>query len=127
MIFGITTWLIDSMVSVALSITDKEIKYAKSLRLNTFQKFREILIYGKGADMFSAVISNFAMAWMLLAAVENIAKSSGGIGVVLAESNKYYKFEEVYAIQIMILLTGTFIDFGLNYIKGFIFPHTLKE
>lgn len=85
---------------------------------------RELLIYGKASNILECIISNFAMAWMLLAAVENIAKASGGIGVVLAESNKYYKFEEVYAIQLMILLTGIIIDYLLGYTKRFLFPHT---
>lgn len=124
MVFGITTWLIDSMIGVALSISDDQVIYARSLRLNRWQAMREILIYGKAADLFQTVISNFAMAWMLLAAVENIAKASGGIGVILAESNKYYKFEEVYCIQLMILITGAVIDYILNVVRGFLFPYT---
>lgn len=127
MIFGITTWLVDSMIGVALSVTDDDIMYAKSLRLSSWQMMREILIYGKAAKLMECVISNFAMAWMLLAAIENIAKASGGIGVILAESSKYYKFEEVYAIQILILITGIFIDLVLNKLKGFLFPYNVLK
>ena len=124
MVFGVTTWLVDSMVGVALSVSTEEVMYAKSLRLNRWQMMREILIFGKAAEMFQCIISNFAMAWLLLASVENIAKSSGGIGVVLAESNKYFKFEEVYAIQLLILLTGISVDWSLNRAKSFFFPYT---
>jgi NitT/TauT family transport system permease protein len=124
MVFGVTTWLIDSMVGVALAISPEEIMYAKSLRLNRWQMMREILMFGKAADLFQCIIANFAMAWLLLASVENIAKSSGGIGVVLAESNKYFKFDEVYAIQFIILLTGIGVDFGLNKLRAFFFPYT---
>lgn len=123
MVFGITTWLLDSMIGIALGIKQDEIMYARSLRLNRWQTMREILIYGKAAQMFNAVISNFAMAWMLLAAVENIAKASGGIGVLLSEGNKYYHFDEVYAIQILILLTGIGIDFSLKSLRDFLFPY----
>lgn len=124
MVFGVTTWLLDSMIGIALSITPEEKMYAKSLRLTRWQMMRELLIYGKAADNFEAVIGNFAMAWMLLASIENIAKASGGIGVILSESNKYYKFEEVYAIQFMILITGNLLDYSLRKIKGWIFPYT---
>lgn len=124
MIFGITTWMTDSMIGIALSTSQDEVMYARSLRMSRWAAMREILIYGRAADMFKAVISNFAMAWMLLAAVENIAKANGGIGVVLAESNKYYKFEEVYAIQLLILCTGIVIDFLLNQLRLWIFPYT---
>lgn len=125
MVFGISTWMIDSMVGIALSVTDDEVQYARSLRLNRWQTMREVLIFGKAADMMQAIISIFAVSWLLLASVENIAKASGGIGVVLAESNKYFKMEEVYAIQIMILITGILIDALLRSIRGFLFPYTV--
>lgn len=124
MIFGITTWLIYSMVGVTLSVSKDDVMYAKSLRLNSWQTMRELLIYGKAADMYQAIVGNFAIAWMLLASIENISKSSGGIGVILAESNKYYKFGEVYAIQILILLVGITIDYLGNQSKKVIFPYT---
>lgn len=124
MIFGITTWMIDSMIGIALSVTDDEVMYARSLRMSRWAAMREILIYGKAAEMFKAAISNFAMAWMLLAAVENIAKANGGVGVVLAESYKYYKYEEIYAIQLIILCTGILVDGLLNMLRKWIFPYT---
>ncbi len=61
---------------------------------------------------------------MLLAAVENIAKANGGIGVVLAESNKYFKMEKVYAVQILILITGIVIDWILRTLKIILFPYS---
>lgn len=124
MVFGITTWMIDGMIGIALSISNDEVMYARSLRMSRWAAMREILIYGKAAEMFKVVISNFAMAWMLLAAIENIAKANGGIGVVLAESYKYYKYEEVYCLQIIILCTGIIVDALLNLIRGWIFPYT---
>jgi NitT/TauT family transport system permease protein len=124
MVFGITTWLLDSMVGIALSISDDEVMYARSLRLTRWQTMREVLIKGKAADIFGAIIVNFAMAWMLLASIENIAKASGGIGVVLADSNKYWKFDQVYAIQLLILLTGIGMDWLLRKVKIFLFPYS---
>lgn len=128
MVFGIATFLIDAAVGVALSITKDDVSYAKSLRLSPWQALRELIIYGKMADFFNLIIQNFAMAWMLLATVENICKSSGGIGVVISESAKYFHLEEVYAIQLLILLTGILMDFILNKIRYLLFPYTkLKQ
>lgn len=123
MIWGITTWLVDSMIGVALSVSDDEVVYAKSLRLSPLNTIMELLVFGKAAEMFQAFISNFAIAWMLLAAIENIAKASGGIGVILQDSNKYFRFDEVYAIQILILITGILIDTFLYFLKGVLFPY----
>ena len=58
---------------------------------------------------------------------ENVCKSSGGIGVVLAESSKYIRLDEVYAIQLLILLTGIGLDFVLTKVRGFLFPYTLLK
>jgi ABC-type nitrate/sulfonate/bicarbonate transport system permease component len=127
MIFGITTFLVDGSVGIALSVTKDDVNYAKSLRLSRWQVFRELVIYSKLPTFFSMAISNFAIAWMLLSSIENIAKSSGGIGVVLAESSKYFHLDEVYATQILILFTGISIDFILNKVNNWIFPYiTLK-
>jgi ABC-type nitrate/sulfonate/bicarbonate transport system permease component len=123
MVFGITTWMLYAFIDIALSITSEEIMYAKSLRLKPWQRMREILIFGKAADLFLAAIGVFAIAWMILATVENLAKASGGIGVVLAESNKYFKMEKVYAVQILILVTGIALDWILRQIRYFLFPY----
>jgi len=124
MIWGISTWLMYSMIGIALSIGEDEIMYAKSLRLSKWQMVRELLIKGKAVEILQAFIGNFAIAWMMLAYIENISKASGGIGVVLAESNKYYYFDEVYAIQILILFTGIIIDFLLRKTLVFLLPYS---
>ncbi len=127
MIFGITVFMIDGAVGIALSVTKDDVNYAKSLRLTRWQVFRELLIYSKLPVFFTMAISNFAIAWMLLASIENIAKSSGGIGVILAESSKYFHLEQIYAIQILILLTGILVDLILTKVNEWLFPHiTLK-
>lgn len=124
MIFGVCTYMTDSFVGIALSINSDDISYCKSLRLTRWQMLRETLIFGKAAAIFAAAIQQFAIAWMLIAAIENIAKANGGIGVVLADSNKYFRFDQVYSIQLLILLTGITIDFTLRVIMVWIFPYT---
>ena len=87
----------------------------------------ELLIYNKLLPFFKAIIQNFAISWMLLASVENISKINGGIGVVLAESSKYFRLEELYAIQFVILFIGISFDYILNLIVKFLFPYyTIK-
>lgn len=124
MVFGICVWMIDGMVGIALSITQDSVRYAMSLRLSHWKTFRELLLFGKAPDMMSAAISTFAISWTLLSAIENISKASGGIGVVIAESNKYFRLDQVYATQILILLTGIGIDFFLNKLRRWFFPFT---
>ena len=122
MVFGICVWMIDTMIGVAMSIKDDQLRYAASLRLNSWQTFRELLLFGKAPDVMQAATSTFAISWTLLSAIENISKAGGGIGVVLAESNKYFRLDQVYAMQILILLTGIGIDFFLNKLRKWFFP-----
>mgnify|MGYP003527555917 CR=1 FL=1 len=128
MIFGITTFMVDGAVNIALSITKDDVNYAKSLRLTRWQIFKELVIYSKLPAFFYMAISNFAISWMLLASIENISKSSGGIGVILADSSKYFKLEQIYCIQLIILFTGIAIDFLFNKLINWIYPHiSLKQ
>lgn len=122
MVFGVTTFLIDSLISISLSIGPADIAYCKSLRLNRWQMVKELLIFGKASEIFAAAIQQFAMAWMLVSAIENIFKTNGGIGVVLAESNKYLRMDQIIAVQIIILVTGTVCDYGLRSIRLWLFP-----
>ena len=128
MIFGITTYMIDGAVGIALSISKDDVNYAKSLRLSKWEIFRELVIYNKFPSFLIMAVSNFAIAWMLLASVENIAKSSGGIGVILAESGKYFKLEAIYAIQLLILFTGIIVDYIFNFLINWKYPYlSLKK
>lgn len=128
MIFGISTYMIDGAVGIALSVNKDDVNYAKSLRLSRWKIFRELIVYSKLTKFFAMAIGCFAISWMLLASVENIVKANGGIGVVMAESQKYFHLEEVYAIQLLILLVGIVTDFLLNWFNNLLFPYiTLKQ
>lgn len=124
LVFGITTFLIDAIIN-ATSTTIPELNYARTLKLNEWQVLWEVVIVGKMAQVFECIRQNFAIAWMMLATVENLCKSQGGIGVVLSDLNKWFKFEYVYAIQFLILFAGIMMDWGLSKLKGFLFPYTL--
>lgn len=124
LVFGISAFLVDSIYSVVTNTPEDEINYARTLRLNQWQALWEVIIVGKLSQVFECIRQNFAIAWMMLATVENLCKSQGGIGVILADLNKWFKFEYVYAVQIYILLTGVLLDIVLTQMKYFLFPYT---
>jgi len=123
--FGISAFLVDSIYSVVTSTTQDEINYARTLQLNQWKTLWEVIIVGKLDKVFESIRQNFAIAWMMLATVENLCKSQGGIGVILSDLNKWFKFEYVYAVQIYILLTGILLDVFLTKLKYFLFPYTV--
>ena len=65
------------------------------------------------------------MAWMMIAMVENLCKSDGGIGVIISDQNKYFKFDYVWAIQLLILLTGICMDILLRKVREWLLPYTM--
>lgn len=73
--------------------------------------------------MFELARQNFAIAWMMLAMVENICRADGGIGIVLYDQNKHFHLDAVYAIQIMVLVLGMFFDWLFVKVRYILFPY----
>ena len=123
LVFGITVFLTTSFLQVMASVTKDDLDYARTLRMSEWQTMYQVVILGKAADMFEAIKANFAMAWVMLAFVENICRSDGGIGVILTDQNKHFHLDAVYGIQIIVLCVGIFMDKLLGWMKGWIFPY----
>lgn len=124
LVFGITVFFITSIMSVIQGTTREELNYARTLRFAEWRVVWEVIVLGKLDQVFEAIRQNFAMAWMMIAMVENLCKSDGGIGVVISDQNKYFKFDYVWAIQLMILLTGISLDYLLRKVKEWILPYS---
>lgn len=124
LVFGIGVFFTTSIMSVIGATTTEELNYARTLRFNEWRVVWEVIILGKMGEVFEAIRQNFAMAWMMIAMVENLCKSDGGIGVIISDQNKYFKFDYVWAIQLLILLTGIGLDYVLRKIRGFLLPYT---
>lgn len=123
MTFAIVGFLVASMVSTIKEIPQEKIDYCKVTGLNRWQMFRELVVFGKAYDLYECIRQNFAIAWSMLAMVENLAKSEGGIGVLMSDKNRLFNFEGVYAIQLLILLTGILIDYILRVGSKYIFTY----
>lgn len=122
--FGISVFFSTSIMAVIGATTTEELNYARTLRFNEWRVVWEVIILGKMGEVFEAIRQNFAMAWMMIAMVENLCKSDGGIGVIISDQNKYFKFDYVWAIQLLILVTGIGLDYILRKTRGFLLPYT---
>ena len=122
LVFGVTVFFCTSIMAIIGSIGRDKYDYAKTLGLSDWEITREVVIFGTADQIVEAIRQNFAIVWMMLAMAENLSKSTGGIGVVLAEQNKYFHFDYVWAIQFLILGTGAFIDYFLRQLRFGLFP-----
>ena len=124
LVFCITVFLVTSFLSIIASVKSAEYDYARTLKLNAWESVWHVIVIGK-ADLFLDMIrQNFAIAWMMLAMVENLCRADGGIGVVLTDQNKHFHLDAVYAIQIIILIVGIFLDWFLGFLRRTLFPYT---
>lgn len=122
--FGMTVFLTRSMIDVVRQTPLETIDYAHTLGLTGWRLTWEIMIRGKAGDMLELVRQNAAVGWTLLAMVEGITRSDGGIGALLLSQNKYFNLASVFAIQLTILGYGLLQDYALTWVKGIVCPWT---
>ncbi|RFS13892.1 ABC transporter permease [Emticicia sp. C21] len=124
MVFGITVFFVTSMVSIIQSIPKYEFYHARTLRMNEWQVVWEVIILGRLDQVLEVIRQNFAIAWMMLTMVEGISRAEGGIGVLLLNNNKLLRLSDVFAIQLVILLMGIFLDYTIGKLREFFFPYS---
>jgi NitT/TauT family transport system permease protein len=101
-----------------------EIDYARSLGLKGWRLTWELFVRGRSAENLELIRQNAAVGWTLLAMVEGITRSEGGIGAMLLSSNKYFGMENVFAIQLTILAYGVLQDISLSGLRTLLCPWT---
>ncbi len=122
--FGMTVFLTRSMIDVVKSAPQSEIDYARTLGLSGWRLTWELMVRGRSGDMLDLIRQNAAVGWTLLAMVEGITRSEGGIGAMLLNSNKYFNLNAVFAIQLTILAYGIVQDYALSYLRSVLCPWT---
>lgn len=125
LVFCIFIFMVTSFLGIVFEVKREELDYARTLKLNPWQSVWEVIIRGKADQFLEAIKQNFAIAWIMLAMVENLCRAEGGIGVILFQENKQFHLEAVYAIQIMVLIVGIGIDWALGFIRRIFCPYSV--
>lgn len=120
--FGITVYQTTSLLAEVRQIKQHEIDYAATLGMGPWRSLFELFVVGRFPAILDTMRQNAAVGWTLLAMVEGITRSQGGIGAMLLVENKYLNLSNVFAIQIMIFSYGYFQDVMLGYVKTWLCP-----
>jgi NitT/TauT family transport system permease protein len=123
MVFGITVFFVTNMVAEIENVTKNELNHARTLRMPEWQVVWEVIILGKMDKVFEIIRQNFAISWMMLTMIEGISRTEGGIGTMLLNQNKHFHLEAVFAIQIVILIVGIVMDYGIGALKNLFCPY----
>ena len=124
LVFSITVFFVTSMAAVVASVPKAAYDHARTLRMSEWRVVWEVVILGTLDQAFEALRQNAAIGWMMLTMVEGIVRAGGGVGVMLLNSNKYLRYEEVVAIQLLILVVGMFQDYGIGALKRLVCPYS---
>jgi NitT/TauT family transport system permease protein len=112
-----------SALAMVIETAKEELDYARTLKMSEWRVVYEVIIVGKLDQVLEIFRQSFAIAWMMLAMVEGVSRSEGGIGVMLADSSKHFSLPTVFAIQILIGITGTLFDRLIGSFRKFLCPH----
>lgn len=126
LVFSMSVFLTTSMIEVVWSIPPKNYDLAKSLRMSPMETLYEVVILGTAHKMFDCLGQNIAISWMMLATVEGTVRSGGGIGILLKDQEKHFHLAEVFAMQIVILITGMFLYYSIKSLKQFFCPYAIS-
>ncbi len=118
-----STWMITSLVAVFDSI-DLELDHARSLGCSRWEALLEVVIKSRLDYVVETIRQNLAIVWMMLVTVESVLASAGGIGFLIKNSDKLANHGRIMALQIVILIIGVSLDYGLNAFRKAAFKYT---
>ena len=125
--FSITVFFVDSFIVVIDKIDEGQWLLAKTLGMNDWKTLFYVVIYGKLDSLFSIISGTFAISWVMLSTIENLAKSGGGIAVLLFNENKYLHLGGVVGAQLIIFGLGMLLVYLIKQGRLLTCPHTKYE
>lgn len=125
LVIFMSTYLITSLVSVFTSTTDDEINHAKTLGLSRWEILYHVIIVGKLDYVLESVRQNFSIIWLMLVTVESLLATTGGIGFLIKNQDKFMNLGSVLALQLIILFIGILLDYGLTQLRKAIFRYSV--
>jgi ABC-type nitrate/sulfonate/bicarbonate transport system permease component len=124
MVIFLTTFLTTSLIAVIRDIPDEEFDHAKTLKCNRWEVLWQVIVLGRIDYVIDAIRQNLAITWMMLVTIESIVVASGGLGFLIKNSDKFMNHGRIIALQIIILLIGLVLDWGINFFRKALFRYS---
>jgi NitT/TauT family transport system permease protein len=123
LVFGISVFLLTSLVDVVASVPEERLDHARTLRMSEWRTVWEVIVLGQAHNALDAIRQNAAIGWAMLTMVEGIARGEGGIGTMLMDQNKHFNLAAIFAVQAIFLLVGLLQDTFLAWLKNTVAPY----
>ena len=115
------------MLQVVQTVPDSELDHARTMRFNEWEVLWHVIIVGRRHYVIDILRQNSAMGWMMLSMVEGLAMSQGGVGALLIKQHKFFRLDEIYAVQFTIFCIGVLSDFGFKQLLLWLCPYKRPE
>ena len=125
--FGMSAFLLTNALSMMNAVTQEQVDYARTLRLDGWQITYEVVVRGKLDETLDIIRQNAAIGWTLLSMVEGLVRSEGGIGALLLNQSKHLHLSSIFAIQLTILVYGILQDYFLRYLRTLACPYVVAD
>jgi NitT/TauT family transport system permease protein len=119
-----STFLTTSLMNMVKDIPQEEFDHARTLGCNRWETLWEVVIKGRFDYVFELVRQNLAIVWMMLVTVESILAAAGGLGFLIKNGDKLGDNGKVITLQIIIVLVGLSIDFGITKLRKSLFRYS---
>jgi len=126
MVIFLTTFLTTSLIAVIKDIPEEEFDHAKTLKCSRWEVLWQVIVLGRIDYVIDAIRQNLAITWMMLVTVESIVVASGGLGFLIKNSDKFMNHGRIIALQIIILLIGLSLDWGINFLRKALFRYSTQ-
>lgn len=123
LVLGMTPFFVTSMAAVIAEIPQQHFDHARSLGMGEWRVLWEVVIRGTLDRMLEVLRHNAAIGWMMLTAVEGIARGEGGVGVVMMNANKHLQLAELFAVIFTVLAVGVLQDHALAAVRRAACPY----
>ncbi len=123
LVFGTSVYSVLSLVGMIESIPQEQFDLARTLRMNRWHVFWEVVVLGRFDEVLNIMRVNWAMCWMLLPLVEGYFKFEGGIGTLMLVSEKHLSLDSVVCLLFVITGVGFLQDCGIRQFRSILCPY----
>jgi NitT/TauT family transport system permease protein len=114
LVMFMSTFLTTSVMQMIKDIPLEEYDHARTLGCTKWEVLYEVVIVGRLDYVIELVRQNLAIVWVMLVTVETGNVASGGLAILIFEGQKTGNSGVVIAAQVVIIITGLFIDYSLT-------------
>jgi NitT/TauT family transport system permease protein len=119
-----TVYFITSIMSMIGDIPVEEYDLARTMGCSRWEMLWIVVIKGRMDYVLEILKQNLAITWMMFVSVEVLVTSTGGVGILMKNSEKTGNQERIFAIQILIFLLGVLIDYLLTTVRVSLFRYS---